>query len=84
MLLMCLSYHFEHLRFILECCHMIYFGPAIILVCTFSCPSDDISFLFFFYGFTLGSGTGVSIFTFLNYVFDQFSLVAVKCWLVIS
>ena len=45
-------YHilFEHLRCILECCHMIYFGPGIILVCAFSCPSNDTIFLFFSLG----------------------------------
>ena len=38
----------EHLRCILEFCHMIYSGPGIILVSAFSYPSYDTIFLLFF------------------------------------
>ena len=64
---------FEHLRCILECCHMIYFGPGIILVCAFSCYSYDTLFLLFFSLVTCGNSTGVSAFIFPNLIFVIFN-----------
>ena len=63
---------FEHLRCILECCHMIYFGPGIVLVCDFYCPPDVTLFLFFS-GITWGSGSGASAFIFPNLISGHFS-----------
>ena len=84
MLLMCLSYPFEHLRCILECCHMLYSGPGIIIVYAFSCPSDVNFFLLFFSGITWGRGTGVSTFIFQMSFVVIFTIfgVTVKSWLI--
>ena len=75
---------FEHWKCIIECCHMISSGPDIILVCAFSWTSDDTLFLLFLSRVTWGSGTGLYAFIFQIYIFGNFSLLAVKCWLLIS
>ena len=63
---------------------MIYSGPGIILVCAFSCPSDNTIFLFFPSGVIWGNGTGVSAFIFPIIFFGDFSLLPVKYWLLIG
>ena len=63
---------------------MIDFGPGIILVCDFYCPSDNTLFLLFFSGVTRVSGTGVYAFIFLNIIFGNVSLLEVKCWLLMG
>ena len=77
---------FEHLSFILECSHMIYSGPGIILVCEFYRPSDVTLLLLFFSGITRVSGSGASNFIISNLIFGNFSLfgVTVKYWLLID
>ena len=77
---------FDHLRYILECCHMIYFGPGIILMCVFSFPFGDTIFLFFNLWHHMGQWFWYIHFYFPNIVFGDFSLfgVTVKCWLLIG
>ena len=77
---------FDHLRCILECCHMNYFRTGIILMCNFSWPSDYTILLLFFSRITWDIGSGISSFIFPNLIIGNFSLLGatVKCWLLIG
>ena len=81
-------YHilFEHLRCNLECCHIIYFGPGIILVCDFYCPFNVTIFLVFFLWDHMGQWFCCTHCYFPIIMFDNFSLfcVTVKCWLLVG
>ena len=77
---------FEYLRCILECCHMIYYGPGIIPVCDFSCPSDAT-----FTVFPPLEWHGAVVLMYPNFIFPNiisgtFSIfgVTIKSWLLIG
>ena len=74
--------HFEILRCILECCHMIDCGPGIIPVCSFSCPSGVTFFLLFLLWCHLGKSYWCIHFSSSHIIFDHFIIfgVTVKSW----
>ena len=71
------NFLFEHLRCILECCHMLYFRPSILIVCDFYCPSGVTFSLLFSLWYHMGICFWCICFYFSNLIFWYFSIFGI-------